>query len=149
MEVVMDENAKAGGSGFIFKLSAAAKNKDSLLQLACDAINESHDKRTFAERRKQDLYVNPTSIKLYELAGLRKAITNKNLSTNDKLYMIMQNYINLLTAGNHTSPENALKHFCKDFAAKFPKEFGVNKAENANINQPLNLVMRSRGNGIV
>ena len=136
----MVENTKAGGSGFIFKLGAAAKDKDSLLQLARDVIDESHDKRTFAERRKQDLYANPTSIKLYSLAGLKKAITNKNLSTNDKLYMIMQNYINLETANNRTTPENALKHFCKDFAAKYPREFGQNSA------QSLDLVLKSRGN---
>lgn len=145
----MVENAKAGSSGFIFKLGAAAKDKDSLLQLARDVIDESHDKRTFDERRKQDLYANPTSIKLGSLVGLRKAITNKNLSTNDKLYMILQNYITLATANNRTSPDNALKHFCKDFAAKYPKEFGANKAEHANTGNPLDYVLRSRGNSIV
>ena len=141
----MAEKKQAEGVKFLLKLDQAALSKDGLLDLAQEVISQSHDKRTFVERDGYDLYVNPTSVKLGSLIGLRKAIKNENLGTNDRLNMIMQKYISISTANGRMSAESAIKHFRKEFAAKHPQEFGQ-KAHSA---QPLNYVLKPRGNSIV
>ena len=125
----MDANNNTEKSDFIKRLKQATEDEDKLIQLAKEAIEESHDKRTFLERKNQDLSVNPTCINLGATIGIGHAIMNNNLSTKDKLYMIMDRYIKLALQKNHkASKDKALERFCKDFANAFPKEYGIKKA---------------------
>lgn len=107
-------------------------DKDSLLSLAREAIDESHDGRSFSQRRSRDLIVNPASISMGATFGLGHALMGANLSTKDKLYMVMNEYINLSVGHNaKASKDRALAKFCHDFAEKYPREFGAeNAAEN-------------------
>lgn len=124
----MTENKKAEVFKFVSMLHASADNEQALLLLAQNAIATSHDKRTFSERRSQDLRVNPTSINLGSAIGTSHAVMNNNLSTNDKLYMIMNKYIKLITNKNpKMNKDKALDRFCTEFASRFPEEFGAKK----------------------
>ena len=136
----MLEKKNAEGLKFMFRLDQAALDKSKLISLAHDVIDDSHDKRTFFERQVQDLRVNPTSINLGATIGLGHAVTNKNLSTNDKLYMVMHKYISLSLSENpKTSKDKALKRFCHEFAMSYPEEYGVNRHNKSVNQQPLNL----------
>ncbi|MBR1825966.1 MAG: hypothetical protein IJ770_05205 [Alphaproteobacteria bacterium] len=126
----MNEKKNAEGVKFLFRLDQAALDKNKLIDLARNVIDESHDKRSFAERKMQDLRVNPTSVNLGATIGLGHAITNKNLSTNDKLYMVMHKYIALSLSENpKASKDKVLKRFCHEFAMSFPKEYGIEEAQ--------------------
>lgn len=121
----MTTKKNAEGIKFIFKLDAATNDEKKLVELAKEAIEQSHDKRTFSERKNQDLRVNPTSINLGAAIGGSHAMMNTNLSTNDKLYMVMNKYIKLAQQKNpKISKDKALERFCTDFARTFPKEYG-------------------------
>jgi len=122
----MTDKKNSEGLKFILKLDMCANDEKKLVQLAGEAITDSHDKRTFSERRNQDLRVNPTSINLGAAIGTGHAMMNNNLSTNDKLYMIINKYLKLAQQKNpKISKDKALEHFCKDFANSFPAEFGA------------------------
>ena len=120
----MVEKKNTEGLKFILRLNMVADDKDKLVLLAKQAVDESHDKRTFTERKNQDLRVNATSIKLGATIADAHVMLNNNLSTNDKLYKIMDRYINLVSEKHKITKDEALKHFCKDFANKFPQEYG-------------------------
>ena len=92
----MTDKRNIEGVKFILKLDMSADDERKLVQLAKEAIDDSHDKRTFLERKNQDLRVNPTSINLGAAIGSGHAMMNNNLSTNDKLYMVMNKYIKLM-----------------------------------------------------
>lgn len=139
----MDVKRSAEGLKFILKLDMLGDDEKKLVQLAKEVIDESHDKRTFAERRNQDLQVNPTSINLGAAIGASHALMNNNLSTNDKLYMVMNKYLKLALQKNpKASKDKALERFCRDFAAAFPKEYGV-KEKNFN-NSPIKMNMMNK-----
>ena len=122
----MTDNTPSVSLMFKLKLDSVAFGKDDLIKLAKETIDVSHDHRTFSEREGRDLIVNPTSIKVGATVGMGRAIMNKNLSTNDKLYMIMNKYISLVRSKNPLASEYmALDSFRKDFAKKYPEEFGV------------------------
>jgi hypothetical protein len=142
----MTDNKKADGLRFILKLDIMADDERKLVQLAREIIDDSHDKRTFLERKNQDLQVNPTSINLGAAIGASHAMMNNNLSTNDKLYMVMNKYLKLALQKNpKASKDKALERFCKDFAAAFPKEYGM-KPKNT---PPLKLNLPSKDRTIV
>ena len=139
----MDVKRSAEGLKFILKLDMLGDDEKKLVQLAKEVIDESHDKRTFAERRNQDLQVNPTSINLGAAIGASHAMMNNNLSTNDKLYMVMNKYLKLALQKNpKASKDKALERFCRDFATAFPKEYGV-KEKNFN-NSPIKMNMMNK-----
>lgn len=128
----MIDNKPSEGLSFMMKLNNAAFDKKELVRLAHEAIMDSHDQRTFVERQGKDLRVNPTSINLGATVGMGHAILNHNLSTNDKLNMVMKKYIDLAVKDNpDISKESALKSFCKDFAKSYPEEYGAKSGEHA------------------
>ncbi len=134
----MTNEKKAEGLKFILKLDMAADDERKLVQLARDAIIDSHDKRTFLERKNQDLQVNPTSINLGAAIGMSHAMMNNNISTNDKLYMVINKYFKLALQKNpKTSKEKALEHFCKRFADMFPQEYGEKQQKINSVNMTL------------
>lgn len=140
----METKRSAEGLKFILKLDMLGDDEKKLVQLAKEVIDESHDKRTFAERRNQDLQVNPTSINLGAAIGASHALMKNNLSTNDKLYMVMNKYLKLALQKNpKASKDKALERFCNDFATAFPKEYGAK--ETAQKNSSLNFVLKNRG----
>lgn len=139
----MTDTKKNEGLRFILKLDMAADDERKLVQLAREIIDNSHDKRTFLERKNQDLQVNPTSINLGAAIGASHAMMNNNLSTNDKLYMVMNKYLKLTLQKNpKTSKDKALERFCKAFATDFPQQYGIKKSNNPPIN--INLLNRNR-----
>lgn len=144
----MTEKKNSEGLKFILKLDMAANDENKLLQLAREAIAESHDQRTFLQRSGQDLRVNPTSINLGAAIGTGHAMMNTNLSTNDKLNMVINKYLKLTIEKNpKISKEKALDKFCKDFAAAHPEQYGVKK-ENTQQSQGLNpLLLRNQARG--
>ena len=114
------------------------------MQLAKEAIDDSHDKRTFLERKNQDLRVNPTSINLGAAIGSGHAMMNNNLSTNDKLYMVMNKYIKLMQQKNpKITKDKALDNFCKVFSTEFPNEYGLKPTQRGPIK--LNPAMLKKG----
>ena len=123
-------------------------DKEQLVSLASDVIDKSHDGRSFSERRSRDLIVNPASIGMGATFGLGHALMGANLSTKDKLYMVMNEYINLSVGGNaKASKDRALAKFCHEFAEKYPRQFGAENAENKmplKMNGGLNMVNQSR-----
>ena len=141
----MTDKKNPEGLKFILKLDMCANDEKRLVQLAGEAIAASHDKRTFSERRNQDLRVNPTSINLGAAIGTGHAMMNNNLSTNDKLYMIMNKYLKLAQQKNpKISKDKALEHFCKDFAASFPMEYGAEKKAQRTVEIRNLMAMRQR-----
>ncbi|MBQ8481865.1 MAG: hypothetical protein IJ532_04975 [Alphaproteobacteria bacterium] len=144
----MTDKKNTEGLKFILKLDMMADDEKKLVQLAKEAIDDSHDKRTFLERKNQDLRVNPTSINLGAAIGSSHAIMNNNLSTNDKLYMIMNKYIKLVQQKNpKMTKDKALDNFCKVFSAEFPNEYGVKTIERCSVD--LNKVMLKRDREII
>jgi hypothetical protein len=130
----MTDKRNIEGVKFILKLDMSADDERKLVQLAKEAIDDSHDKRTFLERKNQDLRVNPTSINLGAAIGSGHAMMNNNLSTNDKLYMVMNKYIKLMQQKSpKITKEKALDNFCKIFAAEFPNEYGIKNIPNRSI----------------
>ncbi len=146
----MVENRTNKRSSFIFELGAAADDKDKLLKLAHDAIVESpsSDKPSFVERK--DLNKSPDSLEMNARWALLKAMTSSNLSTNNKLYLIMERYV-LLQEKQHPkiSRAKALENFFKDFAAQYPKEYGVKGTQQVHTGMVAHITARSGGNGIV
>lgn len=133
---------------FLFELNSCADNEEKLVQLAGEAVVKSHDKRTFVERKNQDLSVNPASINLGAAIAKSHALMNHNLSTNDKLYMIMHKYLNAVLQKNpKASKDKALERFCADFAAKFPKEYGVKQNIQPALNVNTVMALRQHGRG--
>ena len=111
---------------FYIKLKSCSEDKGLLLRMAAEAIAFSHDKRTLAQRRNQDLQFNPTSINLGSTIGTIRAFHKQNLSTNDKLCMIINKYINLETKNNPKFNKNkALDNFDREFAEQYPKQHGA------------------------
>ena len=140
----MTDKKNAEGLKFILKLDMMADDEKKLVQLAKEAIDDSHDKRTFLERKSQDLRVNPTSINLGAAIGSSHAIMNNNLSTNDKLYMVMNKYIKLMQQKNpKTTKDKALESFCKVFSTEFPNEYGIKPIQRGSVE--LNATMLKRG----
>ncbi len=145
----MADNKTIKRPSFIFELGAAADDKDKLLELARGAIAESHDHRTFVERK--ELNKKSDVLAMNARWALLKAMTSTNLSTNNKLYLIMERYVTLAEKQHpKISKAKALDNFFKDFAAKYPKEYGaegINKTQSNSL--PRDFILRSRGNGIV
>lgn len=111
---------------FYTKLKDCSENKDSLLKMAAEAIAFSHDKRTLAQRRSQDLQFNPTSINLASTIGTIRAFHKQNLSTNDKLCMIINKYIGLAIKDNpKLNKPKALEDFDCEFAKRYPNMHGA------------------------
>lgn len=143
----MVENKKAEGLKFLLKLDQASAEKGKLLELARDAVRESHNHSTFSMRK--DLITNPNSLDINAAFARSHAMMNANFSTNDKLYLIMQRYV--LLAEKETprvSKAKALDRFIKEFAAAYPQEYGVQttaKTAEKPVSMPLNLMLRSRG----
>lgn len=127
----MTENKKAEGKSFLSKLDQASADKGKLLELARDTIRESHNKLTFLGRK--DLSVKSISLHIRAAFAERKANVNSpEFSSNDRLYMIMQKYVELSKSNNpKVSEEKALNDFCKDFAAAYPKEYGVKSEQRS------------------
>ena len=76
--------------------------------------------------------------------GKSHAVMNNNLSTNDKLYMVMNKYIKLIQQQNpKITKEKALADFCKTFAADFPAEFGLTSHSTQSLS--LNAVIMKKG----
>lgn len=133
-------------SDFIKKLKLVAEDENGLIRLAKEAIEQSHDKRTFLERKNQDLSVNPTCINLGATIGIGHAMMNNYLSTKDKLYIIMDRYIkHALQKNARISKDKALERFCKDFAAAFPKEYGIKKAPEKLNTMQIKILKQNRG----
>lgn len=152
MGVAMTEKKNPESSNFANRLDQAATDKDKLLQLARDVIDESHDGRSFSQRRSRDLRVNPTGIFVGDAIARVHEKANANLSTNDKLYMVMQQYINLSIAGNpRASKDKALAKFCQEFAQKYPKEFGAENVSGRVISPQMkqNMAIGQQGHSIV
>jgi len=147
----MVDNKTIKRPSFIFELGAVADDKDKLLELARGAIAESHDHRTFAERK--DLIKNADCLDINARRALLKAMTSTNLSTNNKLYLIMERYVELEEKKHpKASRAKALDKFFEEFAAKYPQEFGIDGAEKRQVRgvPAGNYVMqRDSGNGIV
>ena len=140
----MTDKKNAEGLKFILKLDMLADDEKKLVQLAKEAIDDSHDKRTFLERKNQDLRVNPTSINLGAAIGSGHAMMNNNLSTNDKLYMVMNKYIKLMQQKNpKITKDKALDNFCKVFSTEFPNEYGLKPTQRKPVE--LNMVMLKKG----
>jgi len=139
----MVENKKAEGLKFLLKLDQASAEKGKLLELARDAVRESHDHRAFSNRK--ELITNPDSLDINAAFARSHALMNANFSTNDKLYLIMKRYVELAAKENpRMSKGRALADFCHEFAAAFPQEYGAAAAAKINA-VPLNFVLRSRG----
>lgn len=145
----MADNKTIKRPSFIFELGAAADDKDKLLELARGAIAESHDHRTFVERK--ELNKKADVLAMNARWALLKAMTSTNLSTNNKLYLIMERYVNLAEKQHpKISKAKALDNFFKDFAAKYPKEYGAegaNKVQSKSL--PREFILHSHGNSIV
>lgn len=110
---------------FAIRLKAAAENAEKLVALAGRVIAESHDKRTFSERRRQDLQVSSTGVNLGAAVARGRYLLDNNLSTNDKLYVIMNKYAALLRQNDQSvTKDAALERFCRDLAAKYPEAYG-------------------------
>lgn len=144
----MTENKIADGLKFLLKLDMSSYSENMLLQLANDAINGSHDKRTFVERRGRDLLVNPTSVHLCSVIATGHAMTNSNLSTKDKLYMIMDRYVELAVRKKpKMSKDKALNNFCEEFAEKFPQAYGKgDMSKKMQQRAVVNHMLRNSGN---
>lgn len=110
-----DKNLKlTGGQKFMAELDLAAQNKNDLLLLACDVIQNSHTKRTFLERKLPE---NETALDMRATYAMMNAYTRKDLSTDQRLILIKQRY-RKMNFGD----------FDKDFRKAFPKEFGAEKS---------------------
>ena len=121
---------------FLMKLNGCASDKKLLLRMAAEAIAHSHDHRTLAQRRSQDLQFNPTSINLRACIGKIHALNNQNLSTNDKLCMVINEYINLEIKDNpKTHKDTALEHFNQQFLNLYPQQHGAVAKLNNKVNQ--------------
>lgn len=139
----MTEKKNVEGVRFLLRLDQAALDKGKLLDLARSVIDESHDQRSFAERKAQDLTVNPTSVNLGATIGLGHAITNKNLSTNDKLYMILHKYIALsLNENPKASKDKILQRFSREFAMTYPKEYGLEESKRVAPPQSIDMLSK-------
>ena len=151
MEVAMVEKKGPEGIRFICRLDRATVEADGLLKLAHDVIDESHDHRTFDERR--ELIKNADGLKVNAAVAQFKAMSGTDLSTNNKLYMIMERYVELEEKKHpKASRAKALDKFFEEFAAKYPQEFGIDGAEKRQVRgiPAGNYVMqRDSGNGIV
>ncbi|MBR6355619.1 MAG: hypothetical protein IKR92_02075 [Alphaproteobacteria bacterium] len=147
----MAENKKAEGLKFLVKLNQASAEPGKLLELARDSIRESHDHRTFSGR--SDLIVNADALDINKAYAYGHAVMNANFSTNDKLYLIMYRYVQLAVKDNPlTSKAKALAHFCKEFAAAYPQEYGVKskqKVDDKSKAAPLLMMKSAQNHSIV
>jgi len=149
----MADNKTVKRPSFIFELGAAADDKDKLLKLAHDAIVESpsHDKPTFVDRK--DLNKSADSLEMNARWALLKAMTNTHLSTNNKLYLIMERYVQMQEKQHpKISRAKALDNFFRDFAESYPREYGAadaQKTADKNDKQILNYILKERGKSIV
>lgn len=120
----MVDSTKAEGLKFMFNLNQASDDKDKLLELAQTALRESHSKRTFVERCGKDL--NLLSLDLGATVGHMHVLTNKEVSTKDKLYMIIKRYVALTQKDNSkTSEKKAIDSFCSELQKRYPQEYGA------------------------
>ena len=138
----MTENKPAEGLKFILKLDAAQNDFSKLLELANQSILASNTKRPFSERYGRDLPNNPQGIGIGAAIGKIHALTNKNLSTNDKLNMIMDRYIK---SHSPLKPENALKKFTTELQKLYPEAYsGKTAHKSADIQRIAALKQRDR-----
>lgn len=142
----MTDKKNSEGLEFILKLDVSANDEKKLVQLAKEAIcDDTHDKRTFLERKNRDLHCNPYSINIGSIIATAHAMVNNDFSTKDKLYMVMQKYINLAQQNNpKISKEKALENFQHDFATAFPKEYGISKAPEKLNTLQIDAIRRAR-----
>ena len=121
----MNENKKSEGKEFKERL-ANADNKSKLVELARDSIIHSHDKRAFSERK--ELITASGGLHLRSVYALGRSETPE-FSTNDRLYMIMYKYMMMSVKNNplasDSAKEKAIIQFKKDFAEKYPQEYGI------------------------
>ncbi|MBQ7633090.1 MAG: hypothetical protein IJS88_03145 [Alphaproteobacteria bacterium] len=144
----MTEKKDSEGLKFLFRLDLAGADQDKLLELARASIEESKTHRTFSERK--ELITNPDSLKVNAARAHIKAMVSTDLSTNNKLYMIMERYVEIDEKKHPTTPRHkALDKFFNDFAKKYPTEYGAAKVEHKNTNQPIGLALHARGNSII
>ena len=123
----MTDKRNIEGVKFILKLDMSADDERKLVQLAKEAIDDS------------------TSIKLGAAIGSGHAMMNNNLSTNDKLYMVMNKYIKLMQQKSpKITKEKALDNFCKIFAAEFPNEYGIKNIPNRSIGLNAAIIKKGR-----
>lgn len=132
----MTEKKKSTGLEFLLlKLNPAANNKDMLVELAHEALCKSHSKRTFVERCGKDLYLHSLSLGA-NIAHIH-AMTNKELTTSDKLYMVIKKYVELEQKNNPLMSETkAINNFCADLQKKCPQEYGIATPNKNVIKQP-------------
>ena len=135
------------GINFLLKLDAlvARQDSDGLVDMAGEAIARSHDGRTFLQRKDRDLTLNPTVIKLKAIVGNSNALNNLDLSTNDRLYMIMNRYIGLeVVKSGKMTPEKALDKFCRQLAEKDPILYGAEMRRHDAVD--ISVLRKLRGN---
>lgn len=138
----MVENKHAEGLKFMFRLDQASADKDKLLELAHTTLCESHSKRTFTDRCGKDL--NLLSLDLGETQARIHILANKEVSTKDKLCMIIKRYVVLSQKDNpRISEKRAIDNFCSELQKRYPKEYGVEPKDKAAVKQPFNLMMKS------
>ena len=134
---------------FIERLEQASKDKALLVKLANDVVCESHDHRTFSQRK--DLIKNADTLCINAAYALTK-MRSPDFSTNDRLYMIMNRYVGIATKENpKLSRSKALDGFIKEFAASYPQAYGSRQQEAENTSQKqLNpLLLQAARNGSV
>lgn len=141
----MNTNINPEKPDFIKKLEQVGEDEKALIRLAKEAINESHDKRTFLERKNRDIRFNPCGIAIGNAIATGHAMANSVFTTKDKLYMVMKKYIDLtIQKKPKISKDEALNKFCRDFAAEFPKEYGIQRTFENIDNQQMEIVKQSR-----
>ena len=144
----MIENKKADGLKFLLKLDPAANNKDKLVDLAHEAICSSHTKRTFAERRGKGLDL--LSLNLGEMQARIHVMAGREFTTNDKLYLIIKRYVNLVQKENpRTSEKSAINEFCSALQKRYPKEYGSEAQDKSAVKQPLLMMKSAQNHSIV
>ena len=142
----MKNNSK--GFEFIQRLQVS-DDENKLVRLAKEAIDESHDQRTFLERKNKDLRFNPCGVNIGNVIAIGHAMANNDFTTKDKLYMVLEKYINLVQQKNPlTSKDKALERFEHNFAAAFPKEYGVKEAVKNEKSFIVNNIKSNRSMGL-
>ncbi len=146
----MTENKNAEGLKFLLKLDLAGANQDKLLELAHTSIAESKSHRTIKERK--DLITNSDALEINAARARIKAMVSTDLSTNNKLYLIMERYVKI-AENQHPkiSHHKALDEFFTKFSQKYPDDYGIAKqqlTEQKNQNQILDFALSAHRQNI-
>ena len=103
-----DVNKENGSKKFITEL-LAARDKEGLLLMAHNALENSHTKRSYKER---DIPETPVALNMKATYAIAGAMRGKDLSTDQRLILIKQRYQKL-----------GFGDFDKDFKKAYPQDY--------------------------